>query len=269
MFSIEIRQRKGPVMTPWTCEKVVKRLKSLGDPRAAAGAARFGIRVPDILGVSAPDLRRLAEEIGPDHTLAGRLWTTGIHDARLLAALVDDPARVTPRQMERWAADFNSWAVCDAACGCLFDQTPYAWDKAVEWAGREPEYVKRAGFVLMASLAVHDKKAPDARFEAFLPHLVAHATDQRNFVKKAVNWALRQVGKRNRRLNRLAIRAAQQIRRLDSRPARWIAADALRELTSDAVQARLLARRVSRPALGCHGHPARATNEQGPDGLAR
>jgi 3-methyladenine DNA glycosylase AlkD len=211
----------------------------MGDPRAAEGAARFGVCVPDILGVSAPNLRRLAKEVGRDHALAGKLWTTGIHDARVLAALIDDPAKVTKRQMEEWAGDFNSWAVCDAACGCLFDKTPYAWDKAVEWTGREPEYVKRAGFVLMAALAVHDKKAPDERFEAFLPLLVQHATDERNFVKKAVNWALRQIGKRNRRLNRLAIRTAGQIRQIDCRSARWIASDALRELTSDKVRGRL------------------------------
>jgi 3-methyladenine DNA glycosylase AlkD len=226
-------------MTPWTCVEVVKRLKLLGDPRAAEGAARFGICVSNILGVSAPDLRRLAREVGRDHVLAGRLWMTGIHDARVLAALIDDPARVTRRQMEDWARDFNSWAVCDAACGCLFDKTPYAWDKAIEWTGREPEYVKRAGFVLMAALAVHDKKAPDARFEAFLPFLLQHANDERNFVKKAVNWALRQIGKRNTHLNKLAIQTAQDIRRTGSRAARWIAADALRELTSPRVRTRL------------------------------
>ncbi len=226
-------------MAPWTCDKVVKRLKLMGDPRAAEGAARFGIRASNILGVSAPHLRRLAKEIGKDHALAGRLWTTGIHDARCLAALIEDPAQVKPRQMERWAGDFDSWAVCDTACCCLFDKTPYAWDKAVEWAGREPEYVKRAGFVLMAALAVHDKKTPDERFEAFLPLLVQHATDERNFVKKAVNWALRQIGKRNARLNKLAIRAAEDIRRTGSKAGRWIAADALRELTSPKVRARL------------------------------
>jgi 3-methyladenine DNA glycosylase AlkD len=226
-------------MALWTCEEVVKRLKLLGDPKAVEGAARFGICVPDILGVSAPNLRRLAKEIGKDHALAGKLWTTGIHDARVLAALIDDPAKVTKRQMEDWAGDFNSWAVCDAACGCLFDKTPYAWDKAVEWTDREPEYVKRAGFVLMAALAVHDKKAPDERFEAFLPLLVRHATDERNFVKKAVNWALRQIGKRNTHLNKLTIRTAQDIRQTDTKAARWIASDALRELTSDRVRARL------------------------------
>jgi 3-methyladenine DNA glycosylase AlkD len=225
--------------TQGTCEEVVERLRSLGDPKAVAGAARFGIHVSNILGVSAPNLRKLAKDIGPDHALAGRLWKTGIHDARGLAALLDDPAKVTPQQMEQWAADFDSWAVCDAACCCLFDKTPHAWDKAVEWTGREPEYVRRAGFVLMAALAVHDKKAPDERFEAFLPVLVEHATDERNFVKKAVNWALRQIGKRNARLNKLAIGTAGDIRQIDSRAARWIAADALRELTSDKVQARL------------------------------
>jgi 3-methyladenine DNA glycosylase AlkD len=201
--------------------------------------ARFGVDVPDAWGVSAPKLRALAKEVGKDHRLAEQLWQSGVHDAQLLATLVDDPARVTRRQMERWAKDFNSWALCDAACSCLFDKTPYAPDKAREWTGRQAEYVKRAGFVLMATLAVHDKKAPDERFEQFLPYLVEHASDQRNFVKKGVNWALRQIGKRNRRLNKLAIRTAKQIQKLDSRSARWIASDALRELTSDKVQGRL------------------------------
>lgn len=222
-----------------TCEEVLKRLKSEADPQAVAGIARFGIDVPDMWGVSAPKLRRLAKEIGKDHKLAAELWRTGIHDARLLATLVDDAAKVTQRQMERWAKDFNSWGVCDAACGCLFDKTPYAWDKAVEWAARDEEYVKRAGFVLMATLAVHDKKAPDDWFQAFLPYVVTHATDERNFVKKAVNWALRQIGKRNRRLNKRAIKTARDLRKLDSRAARWIASDALRELASTSVQQRL------------------------------
>jgi len=228
-------------MTPTRnrCNEILDRLRSLGDPQAVAGMARFGIHVRNIWGVSAPHLRGLGKEIGRDHRLAGQLWRTSVHDARLLATLLDDPAQVTPQQMERWTRDFNSWAVCDAACCCLFDKTPLAWDKAVEWTEREPEYVKRAGFVLMAALAVHDKKAPDDRFEAFLPYIVKHATDERNFVRKAVNWALRQIGKRNRRLNKLAVRTAEQIRRIDSKVARWIASDALRELTSDKVQARL------------------------------
>jgi 3-methyladenine DNA glycosylase AlkD len=224
----------------WTCERVLNRLRSLGDPQAAEKAARFGVRVARIWGVGALDLRRLAREIGRDHGLAAGLWRTGVHDARLLATLIDEPARVTVRQMERWVRDFDSWAVCDAACGCLFDKTPHAWAKAVEWPGRGEEYVKRAGFVLMAALAIHDKKAPDARFEEFLPLIIRHATDERNFVKKAVNWALRQIGKRNARLNTLTIHTAQDIRRLDTKAARWIASDALRELASDQVQARLV-----------------------------
>ncbi len=234
-----MRYETGTRASQTRCKETVERLHALGNPKAVKGAARFGICVPDILGVSAPDLRRLAKELGKDHSLAGQLWQTGIHDARILAALIDDPSKVTPSQMEHWASDFNSWAVCDAACCCLFDKTPYAWDKAVEWTGREPEYVKRAGFVLMAALAVHDKKAPDERFEVFFPLIVAQAGDERNFVKKAVNWALRQIGKRNARLNELALRTAQDIRRIDSRAARWIAADALRELRGPKVQAQL------------------------------
>lgn len=226
-------------MPMYTSEEIVEMLGLLGDPKAVAGAARFGIDVPDILGVSAPALRRLAKEIGTDHKLAGQLWRTGIHDARVLAALIDDPAKVTPSQMERWAKDFNSWAVCDAACCCLFDKTLYAWDKAVEWAARDEEYVKRAGFVVMAALAVHDKKAADGCFEAFLPYITQHADDERNFVRKAVNWALRQIGKRNLHLNKLAVETAKEIRAQNTKSARWIAADALRELTGDKVQARL------------------------------
>ncbi|MBP7052065.1 MAG: DNA alkylation repair protein [Phycisphaerae bacterium] len=220
-------------------DEVLERLRSLGDPRNVEGMARYGIRVTKAFGVSAPSLRSLAKEIGRDHALAAQLWRTGIHDARCLAALIDDPAKVTVAQMERWVSDFDSWAVCDCACGCLFDKTPVAWDKAIEWTERPEEYVKRAGFVLMATLAVHDKKAPDERFEAFLPLIVHHATDERNFVKKAVNWALRQIGKRSRRLNSLAVQAAERIRRIDSKSARWIASDALRELTNDRVRQRL------------------------------
>lgn len=224
------------------CDEVLERLRSLGDPRNVEGMARYGIRTKKAFGVSAPQLRQLAKELRKDHDLADRLWRTGIHDARGLAALIDDPALVTERQMDRWAKDFDTWAVCDSACGCLFDKTPYAWDKAVEWIEREEEYVKRAGFVLMAALAVHDKKAPNERFEAFLSLIESHATDERNFVKKAVNWALRQIGKRNLHLNALAIRAGEQIRQLDSKAARWIASDALRELTGEKVQARLTRR---------------------------
>jgi 3-methyladenine DNA glycosylase AlkD len=225
--------------TPPACNEILDRLRALADPKGAEGAARYGIRAPEVWGVSMPQLRSVAREIGRDHDLAAELWQTGVHDARILATLVDDPAAVTVRQMENWARDFNSWAVCDAACCCLFDKTPHAWAKAVEWTERGEEYVKRAGFVLMAALAVHDKKAPDERFEAFLPLIAEHATDERNFVKKAVNWALRQIGKRSRRLNAAAVRTAEGIRQVDSKAAKWIASDALRELTSEKVRQRI------------------------------
>ena len=225
--------------TDHTCEVILERLESLGNPKNVEGMARYGIRTVKAYGVSTPGIRSLAKEIGKDHKLALALWRTGVHDARGLAALIDDPAKVTTRQMERWVKDFDTWAICDCTCGHLFDKTPYAWDKAVQWTARDEEYVKRAGFVLMAALSVHDKKAPDERFEAFFPYIIEHATDERNFVKKAVNWALRQIGKRSRRLNELAVKTAQTIRKIDSRAARWIAADALRELTSDKIRQRL------------------------------
>lgn len=225
--------------TDHTCEAILGRLKSLGDPKNVEGMARYGIRTAKAYGASTPDIRRLAKEIGKDHKLALALWRTGVHDARSLAALIEDSAKVTTRQMERWVRDFDTWAICDCTCGYVFDKTPFAWDKAIEWTACNGEYVKRAGFVLMAALSVHDKKASDDRFEAFFPYIVKHATDERNFVKKAVNWALRQIGKRNRRLNGLAVKVATKIRKIDSRAARWIAADALRELTLDKVHQRL------------------------------
>lgn len=221
------------------CDEILDRLKSLGDPRNVEGMARYGIRATTAFGVRTPDLRALAEEFLKDHSLALQLWRTGVYDARILAVRIDDPVQVTVAQMERWAKDFDSWAVCDSACGYLFDKTPYAWDKAVEWADREAEYVKRAGFALMAALAVHDKKTPDERFEVFLPLIAQHASDDRNFVKKAVNWALRQIGKRSRYLNEAAVQTAREIRRIDSKAAHWIASDTLRELTGDKVRRRL------------------------------
>jgi len=221
------------------CEDVLARIRLLGSERDRAGMARFGINTENACGVSLTALRQLAKDIGRDHALALQLWRSGLHEARLLASIIDDPARVTERQMERWVKDFDSWDICDVCCSNLFDATPFAHRKAVEWAARDEEFVKRAGFAMMAALAVHDKAAPDAAFEKFLPIIRREATDARNFVRKAVNWALRQIGKRNLRLNRKGVAAAKMIRRIDSKAARWIAADALRELTSDAVQRRL------------------------------
>jgi len=230
-----------------TLHAVLKKLEARADPAVRAAMARFGVHVEKAHGISMPVLRKLAKEIGTDHRLAQQLWASGIHEARILAGLVDDPAKVTARQMERWARDFNAWDVVDGSCCHLFVFARPAWRKAVEWARREPEFVRRAGFTLMACLAVHDKEASNARFVRLLPIIRRRASDERNFVKKAVNWALRQIGKRNRRLNRSAIRTAKQIRSTDAPAGRWIAADALRELTGAAVQRRL-AGRARRPA---------------------
>lgn len=201
--------------------------------------ARFGIKADRAFGVSVPALRALARSIGKDHTLAQELWDTGIHEARELATMIADPREVTEELMERWVKDIDSWDVCDHCCGNLWGKTPFAYRKARDWSNRPEEFVKRAAFSLMAALAVHDKAASDGAFIKFLPIIKRESTDERNFVKKAVNWALRQIGKRNRNLNRKAIQTAREIQKLESRPARWIAADALRELTNDKVQSRM------------------------------
>ena len=201
--------------------------------------SRFGIDTTRAVGVTVTELRRFARDLGHDHELAAALWASGVHEARLLASLVDEPAMVSEAQMDAWVADLDSWDVCDGVCGNLFDRTPFALDKAVEWSSREPEFEKRAAFALMASAAVHRKDLPDAAFASLLPVIRAQAIDERNYVKKAVSWALRQIGKRSSGLNSQAVRTAERIERIDSPAARWVARDALRELRSDAVQARL------------------------------
>lgn len=222
---------------------LLKRLKSMANARNVAGMARFGITPKkEVMGVPIPVLRKMAKEIGVDHKLALMLWASGIHEARLLACFVDDPENVTEGQMEDWVNDFDSWDICDQCCSNLFDRTSYAWKKAIEWAGREQEFVKRAGYVMMAALSVHDAHAADKEFAALMPLIVKGSKDERNFVKKAVNWALRQIGKRNIELNRLALKTAEKIGKIPSRAARWVSADAVRELKSDKVQARLTVR---------------------------
>ena len=221
--------------------EILDRLKALANPKAVEeGMARFGINPENTYGVSIPTLRKIAKELETDYHLAQALWSSGIHEAKILASMVDDPEAVTEVQMERWVKGFDSWDVCDQCCSNLFDKTDHAYQKAVEWSAREEEFVKRAGFVLMATLAVHDKKAEDSAFLQFLPLIKRESTDARNFVKKAVNWALRQIGKRNIVLNTKAIETAKEIRELETRSAHWIAADALRELTSEKIQRRLL-----------------------------
>jgi 3-methyladenine DNA glycosylase AlkD len=220
-------------------EEILRELESLADREAVKGMARFGINPTNTYGVSIPSLRVMAKKIGRNHVLAQQLWSSGIHEGRILAGMIDSPEVVTEEQMENWVKDFDSWDVCDQVCSNLFDKTEFAHRKAVEWSRRREEFVKRAGFVLMAALSVHDKKAEDEAFLKFLPIVKSESIDDRNFVKKAVNWALRQIGKRNFALNRAAVSAAGEIQKMDSKSAKWIASDALRELTSEAVRKKL------------------------------
>jgi len=218
---------------------VLDKLQSKAQPEQLKGMAKYGITVEQRLGVSVPDMRKLAKEIGRDHELALGLWRTGIAEARILAAMIDDPDKLTEEQMEDWVEGINSWDVCDQVCMNLFEKNQLAWKKIVDWSEREEEFVKRTAFSLIACLAWHDKKVSDARFIELLPVIIRGATDERNFVKKAINWALRNIGKRNLNLNRAAINAAGEIKQLDSKAARWVASDAIRELESDAIQSRL------------------------------
>ena len=219
--------------------EVLERLRSMARPDQLEGMAKYGMVVERRLGVSIPNLRRLAKELGQNHKLALELWKTGIAEARLVAAMTDDPEKLTGGQMEDWVKDINSWDVCDQVCMNLFEKTPLAWKKITDWSEREEEFVKRAAFALIACLAWHDKKAKDEEFIKLLPVIVRGATDERNFVKKAVNWALRNIGKRNQVLNRSAINTAREIWQIDSKAARWIASDTIRELESEAVRIRL------------------------------
>lgn len=214
-------------------------MRATADRTRLEGMSRFGIDTRNALGVTVTELRGLARRIGRNYDLAAALWESEIHEACILATMVDDPAHVTEAQMERWVSDLGSWDLCDQLCGNLFDRTPFVSDMALRWSRREAEFVKRAGFALMASSAVHRKDLPDARFEMFLPAIRAQASDDRNYVKKAASWALRQIGKRSLGLHRKAIATARQIERIDSRSARWIARDVLRELESAAVRERL------------------------------
>ena len=216
----------------YTVESILAELRALSSQADKQGMARSGINVNKAYGVSIPPIRDLAKQIARDHTLAQQLWSTGVHEARLLACLIDEPEKVTDKQMERWARDFDSWDLCDQVCNNLFDQTPFAYRKVTQWSARPQEFVKRAAFSLMASLAVHDKKALDSAFEPFFPLIAREAPDERNFVKKAVSWALRQIGKRNARLRKLALQTAKEIQNTSSRSAKWVATDALRELTA-------------------------------------
>lgn len=223
---------------PMRYEEIIARLKAEANPDNVAGMARFGISSTNTLGISIYTLRKWAKEIGKDHELALKLWDSAFHEARILASFIDEPEKVTEAQLERWVKDFDSWDIVDQVSE-LIAQTPYVLKKIHQWAERDEEFVKRTAFALIAEIAFYDKKMADEEFEPLFKVIKSAATDERNFVKKAVNWALRNIGKRNMALNRRAIEVAGEIRETDSKAARWIAADALRELKGEKVQRRL------------------------------
>jgi len=219
--------------------EVLKWLERKGTRRTVLGMARYGIEAKRAFGVPMGTLLSLRKRLGKDHALSLALWKSGWYEARLLAALVGDPQRVTRRQMNAWAASFENWGDCDTVCFHLFDRTPFAWEKARQWSTSPSEFVKRAGFVLMACLALHDKAASDAQVLAFLPLIEQGAHDERNFVKKGVNWALRAIGRRNLALNAASLPVAKRLALSEEAACRWVGKDALRELASPKVRSRL------------------------------
>lgn len=232
-------------------EEILKRLKSKSRPDRLEGMARYGINVKRRLGVSIPELRKMAKTLGKDHKLALGLWKTGIADAKILAAMIDDPEMLDEKQMEEWVKDVDSWDVGDQVCMNLFEKSPLAWRKVDDWSKREEEFVKRTAFGLLACLAWHDKKAEDARFVGLFKVFPRGALDERKSVKKAVSWALRNIGKRNLKLNKAAIDEARKIKLLKSKSARWIASDVIRELESEAVQKRLKKKSAKQKTKNC------------------
>lgn len=220
-------------------ESILEKLKSMSSPSSLEGMARYGINTDKAFGVSIPNLRMLAKQSGKNHSLALELWKLDYHETKILASMIDDPKTVTEKQMEEWVRDFGSWDICDQTCNNLFGKTSMAFDKSFQWCRRDEEFVKRAGFVLMAVLAVHDKKREDRDFEQFLNEIYLGSNDDRVYVKKAVNWALRQIGKRNISLNKKAIETAENIKKLNYKSAKWIANDAIRELNSPKIIQRI------------------------------
>lgn len=212
-------------------EEIITELKKYSNSKNKEGMAKFGINSQYALGIKIPVLRRLVRKIGRNHKLAQGLWKSQIHEARILTSMIEEVKKVKEKQLEEWVKVFNSWDLCDQCCMNLFDKHPIAWKKAIEWANRDKEFIKRAGFVLMTCLAVHNKKAKDKDFLKFFPIIKKYATDKRNFVKKSVSWALRQIGKRNPNLRKEAIKLAKEIREINSPTARWVANDVIRELT--------------------------------------
>jgi len=224
-----------------TLQSTLASLERLGTKRTRDGMARYGIVADKAFGVMVGDIQKLAKRIGKNHDLAAALWSSGWYEARLLAAFIDEPERVTPAQMDRWCRDFDNWGVVDTVCFHLFDRTPHAFRKVAQWSRRKNEFEKRASFVLLACLAAHDKQAADEKFTACLPLIESAASDERNFVKKGVSWALRGIGRRNRKLHAAAVALAQRLAASTQSAARWIGKDALRDLTKPAVMKRMRA----------------------------
>lgn len=222
-----------------TVEEVMEQLKSKAKPEQVDGMSRFAITGEQRMGVSVPDMRKIAKKIGKDHRLALDLWNTGVPEGMIVAGMIAEPEKLTEEQMESWVVDINSWDICDQVCMNLFEKSPLAEKKIFDWSGREEEFVKRTSYALIACLAWHDKAAADEDFIKYFPVIVSGSSDDRNFVKKAVNWALRNIGKRSLALNKAAIEVANEIKEIDSKSARWIASDAIRELESEKIQARL------------------------------
>lgn len=220
-------------------DEIIQELEALSTPDDVEGMARFGINPQKTYAVRIPELRKIAKKAGKNHQLAVQLWEAGYRETRILACMIEDPKKVTSQQLDLWAAEFDYWEICDQCCMKLFRMTPFAYQKVFQWSESEEEFKKRAAFTLIAVLAVHDKKAPDERFEEFFPLIIKESTDTRIYVKKAVNWALRHIGKKNIVLNKKAIMVAGEIQKINSKSAKWIASDALRELESEKVQERL------------------------------
>ena len=222
-----------------SAQELLKTLRSKANSKSVEGMAKFGMTSANRLGISVPEMRKIAKENGKDHNVALELWDSQIPEAQIVAALIAEPEKLTEDQMEHWVKDINSWDVCDQVCLNLFDKSPLAWKKIQDWSEREEEFVKRTAFSLIACIAWHDKSLADKKLVELFPLIKRESTDERNFVKKAVNWALRHIGKKNQNLNKAAIKLAKEIKQLDSRSARWIANDAIRELESEKVQLRL------------------------------
>ncbi len=220
-------------------KEILNQLNEMHNPKGVQSMARFALPTENVFGISMPVLRKTAKSIGKNHELALELWQLKNYEARIVAALISEPAKVTEQQMESWVIDFDNWAICDCCCGELFDKTPFAFDKAIEWSYAEEEFIRRAGFAMMAVLAMHNKNAADKKFIPFFKRMEEEAHDERNFVRKAVNWALRQIGKRNITLHSKAIACAEKIQKQSHKSAKWIAADALRELHNEKIIERI------------------------------